>query len=258
MPDRRAEKKSETLQIRVPHSLKMRLARASDAEGRPASDIVREAIEGYLDGRMRAPDLIRKGWPMIVRNPAKAAASVAALAFLSLSVAVAPSTAQEDAFAVLDATGAGRITAEELPGGTAPIPPLPPEAGDDAPAPPAPPSLLSLLDKDGDGAVSRAEFPKDATAVRVEENGETRQELAFEVDGRKVKNVSVYRVDGERPTEATREIRIDRRWDTETETVMGSGDLKARILAGLDASGAPLSDAERQAVADAIARELAR
>jgi predicted transcriptional regulator len=47
----RPPKKSETIEVRVPHELKDALMRKARAEGRSASEVIRSSIDTYLADR---------------------------------------------------------------------------------------------------------------------------------------------------------------------------------------------------------------
>src|SRR5947208_44088 len=97
MNDRRPPKKSDTLEVRVPHEVKDALMRKARAEGRSASDVVRSFIADYLDGDSKeAPSMFVSMW-----KPAAAAGAVA-LAVLWSTLAPAPVSAGPDLKAAFD------------------------------------------------------------------------------------------------------------------------------------------------------------
>ncbi|MDH4988714.1 EF-hand domain-containing protein [Aminobacter anthyllidis] len=116
----RAPKKSETLEIRIPHETKQALMARSRAEGRPASEVVRSFIDAYLAEAACSPP--QTAWE---RSMAKfrtysrpAMALLAAfVAVGGVSLAVSPATALPDlqaAFKELDANGNGVISSSEF------------------------------------------------------------------------------------------------------------------------------------------------
>ena len=60
MTSQRPPKKSETLEIRIPYPTKTAFMEKAKAEGRAASEIVREQIDAYL-GQETAPEPEREG-----------------------------------------------------------------------------------------------------------------------------------------------------------------------------------------------------
>jgi hypothetical protein len=86
-----APKKSETLEIRLPHQTKTDFMARCQTEGRTASEAVRRFIEGELTED--APRRMRPGfWP--ARWPALGQALAAAVAGLAIGAVAAPSLAQ--------------------------------------------------------------------------------------------------------------------------------------------------------------------
>lgn len=113
-------KKSETLEIRIPHGTKQALMARSRAEGRPASEVVRGFIDAYLAEAACLPT--PTAWE---RNMTKLRAcsrpTMALLATLAavggVSLAVSPATALPDleaAFRQLDTDGNGVLSADEF------------------------------------------------------------------------------------------------------------------------------------------------
>jgi hypothetical protein len=127
MTDDRPPKKSDKLVLRIPHRTKQALLDASRAEGRTASEVVRELIEGWLERAARRERLRDSLKPdgslaMTLKSPfARAAAAAAAVlgAFAAVTIVSAPSTAQVDlraVFAAIDGDGDGRVTHAEYAG----------------------------------------------------------------------------------------------------------------------------------------------
>jgi hypothetical protein len=134
MTSQRPPKKSETLEIRIPYPTKTAFMEKAKAEGRAASEIVREQIDAYLE-QVAAPEpenFADKAVVMIRRNLKGAGLMLAgAGSALAISLAAAPATAGRGLDAPLAATGlnatdgssplmivvdvpAGGLTAEEL------------------------------------------------------------------------------------------------------------------------------------------------
>jgi Ca2+-binding EF-hand superfamily protein len=107
--DRRA-KKSESIEVRVPHAMKQRFMARCRAEGRSASDVLRGFIEQYL-----AEPSAQEARPMLffAKPAALALGATAAAALLMLTPPVA-ATDLEAAFKSIDRNGDGHVTAEEF------------------------------------------------------------------------------------------------------------------------------------------------
>lgn len=118
----RTPKKSETLEIRIPHETKQALMARSRAEGRPASEVVRGFIDAYLS---EAACSTPSAWDRnMTRLRLYARPSMALFATLvavgGVGLAVSPATALPDlqaAFKEADADGNGALSADEF-GGT--------------------------------------------------------------------------------------------------------------------------------------------
>lgn len=143
----RREKKSESLEVRLPHSTKQEFMDACEREGITASQAVRTFISVYVRRSRRAKlkticqDLAMK----LIKHPAKTAGiSLAALAG-ALAFTATPSLADDDAFERLDSNTDGYITEADEPIGAVMV------------------EHLGDLDTDSDGKISRAEF-QDATS----------------------------------------------------------------------------------------------
>ena len=99
----RLPKKSETLEVRLPHQTKTAFMARCQAEGRTASDAVRGFIEGELSPVRRTRV---RGWQALV----------AALAGLAIGAVAAPSLAQTTghaSFAQLDRNNDGVLSPVE-------------------------------------------------------------------------------------------------------------------------------------------------
>lgn len=103
--DTRKPKKSETLEVRLPHETKQAFLSACREDGTTASEVVRHSIDGYLDARQRpvnanpARNVITM-IPKPIRKWRYAAGAVGALGLAGL--AVLPSAAQADFRAMFD------------------------------------------------------------------------------------------------------------------------------------------------------------
>jgi Ca2+-binding EF-hand superfamily protein len=177
MTERREPKKSETLEVRLTHEAKLALMRKAQAEGRSASDVVRDCIGAYLvDQPKEARSMFITAW-----KPA-AALGVAAVALFWSTLGAGPAFAGPDlksVFESFDRNKDGAITFEEFRGGHSdnlvsvhskvvgqnPGPIMIPLHGHPqlaAHGAKAPPNLLqgdfARQDKDGNGSVSYSEF----------------------------------------------------------------------------------------------------
>lgn len=105
-------KKSETLEVRLPHAAKTAFMARCRAEGRSASEAVRGFIERELDGDVQAARP-RLRWRQLL---------AAALAGLAVGAAAAPSLAHQApgsraAFERLDRNHDGVLSLQEFRGG---------------------------------------------------------------------------------------------------------------------------------------------
>jgi Ca2+-binding EF-hand superfamily protein len=116
-------KKSETLEVRIPYETKQAFLTACREDGTTASEVVRESVHTYLDGRerptppgtrtlvMKLPQPVRRYGP---RLAAGAVAAIGLATFVALPSAAAPDF--QSVFKKLDANGDGVLTAEEFAG----------------------------------------------------------------------------------------------------------------------------------------------
>ena len=115
-------KKSETLEVRIPHETKQAFLTACREDGTTASEVVRDQVQSYLDQRARPSQQeagrsnIMNFSPTVRRyGPRVAAGSIAAIGLTAL--AVLPSAAAPDfksQFTRLDANGDGVLSVEEF------------------------------------------------------------------------------------------------------------------------------------------------
>ncbi|MEM1379926.1 MAG: hypothetical protein AAGH41_04790 [Pseudomonadota bacterium] len=172
---KRPEKKSESLEIRLPYSQKRAFMEACRERGVTASDTLRQFIADDIEAleRANAP----RTWSATVRNnPLKTAAGAAGAALAAAALGTAPSFADDDVFSRFDRNGDQQVSYSEFLNelGSAlgqPAPPAP--AGVAAPLPPAPGDtherLFSALDADGSGALTTEEFaPEDEIFKRTD------------------------------------------------------------------------------------------
>lgn len=146
------EKKSETLEVRLPHSQKRAFMRICVEEGTTASDEVRGFIDRFLARRGRsATEPMKDTLTMIRNHPKKAFATVAATLAIGAALGARPSLAGGDPFALLDTNADGVLTATDL--------------GQTGDAAIAVETMLTRLDLDGSGAVTREEFEAGVTPI---------------------------------------------------------------------------------------------
>jgi predicted DNA-binding protein len=94
LTDPRPPKKSETLEIRIPYPTKTAFMERAKAEGRAASEIVREQIDAYLGQEPEPQSLADKAVVLIRQNLRGAGLMLAgAGSALAITLAAAPATA---------------------------------------------------------------------------------------------------------------------------------------------------------------------
>ena len=117
MSEPRAPKKSETLEIRIPYPTKTAFMEKARAEGKAASEIVRERIDAYLAEEPEPQTLKDKVVIQIRRNLRGAGLLLAgAGSALAISLAASPASALpgRDALMIVVDLPAGGLTATEL------------------------------------------------------------------------------------------------------------------------------------------------
>ena len=118
MTDAKEPKKSETLEIRLPHVVKRAFMERTRADGRSASEVLREHIGAFVEGStaQRTPTRHYRPFEGNARRLGVGAGVVAAL-LLGIVFAISPATAQPDlapAFTALDVNGDGLLSAAEF------------------------------------------------------------------------------------------------------------------------------------------------
>ena len=113
--EKRAEKKSETLEVRLPHSKKEAFKAACEEEGITASHAVRTFIDAYLkrSRRVKLKRIAEEITMKLFRNPIKAAGIAGTGIIAAILFSASPSAAEDDPFAYLDQNGDGFISAED-------------------------------------------------------------------------------------------------------------------------------------------------
>ena len=144
------EKKSETLEVRLPYSVKRAFMKATHRKGETASEAVRDFIDQYLEEARQAKrkSTLQEMMMTIDNNRKKTAALLTGLAATAFTFGALPSAADDAVFSRLDKNGDGVISVGEI------------GHQDEA--------IITALDRDGSGDVSSDEFQSKATIVRVE------------------------------------------------------------------------------------------
>jgi len=162
---KREPKKSETLQVRLPHGMKRDFMRRCEDENRPASDVLRDFIESYL---ARPVEILTSEKAVMIRRTFVYPAAAAA-ALLGAVVMLTPQTSQATSlrgdFAAMDADKDGVVALGEFkrpddgviysmrPGVAEPKP-----ASGWRPAKSGLGETFARLDSDGDGKLSFQEY----------------------------------------------------------------------------------------------------
>ena len=205
----RPPKKSESLEIRLPHATKAAFMQACRSRGVSASDVLRASIHGFLDPSDRAPTRQMKERPMIFaflrRRVALGAVATGTIAAAAIGLAGPARAAVDPRLAALfdwiDRDHDGRVSGPEFTASMAVAPPLggvaivvdtivPPPPGETREA------LFRRLDADGDQALTLAELAAAASvhtelspaaaAADLDANGRlTEGELAVYLVGRR-------------------------------------------------------------------------
>ena len=145
---RRKEKKSESLDIRLPYEQKRAFMEATRKRGETASQALRQYISSYIEEARLAdqPNPVQEITMTLARHRLKTIATAAGAALGAFTITALPSAADSAAFDHLDKNGDGLITEGEI---------LP---GHDA-------DIIARLDTDNSGGVSREEL--DAAGNRI-------------------------------------------------------------------------------------------
>jgi len=98
MSEKRPEKKSETLEVRLPHSKKEAFMEACERDGITASHAMRSFIDAYLkrSHRVQLKQIIQDTTMTLIKNPAKTTGGLLALTLGTFAFLASPSTAQLD------------------------------------------------------------------------------------------------------------------------------------------------------------------
>nr|WP_070961281.1 EF-hand domain-containing protein [Hyphomonas sp. Mor2] len=167
---RRKEKKSESLDIRLPYEQKREFMEATRLRGETASSALRRFIATYIEEARLAeqPNPVQEITMTLARHRFKTIATAAGAALGVFSVAALPSAADSTAFEALDKNNDGMITEGEI---------LP---GEDA-------DIIAKLDTDGSGGVSREELEAAGNRIVIKKTGSDGEEDGQTVTKKTVK-----------------------------------------------------------------------
>ncbi|GGY47235.1 EF-hand domain-containing protein [Parvularcula lutaonensis] len=230
---KRPEKKSESLEIRLPYSQKQAFMEACRERGVTASDVLRSFIADDLESQA-APPQEERTWSMTLKNnPLKTAASLAGAALAAAAFGAGASFADDEVFSAYDKNGdgvisysefagarggnvdeerrverrivrmdkaTGEVLSEEVEGAGPPAPPPPGRAyargGEDAMA-----KLFTGMDANHDGVLSEDEFEGKGSFSK-------RSVETTERDGKTTKVIMLERVSYDIEDETRRSISI--------------------------------------------------
>ncbi|MEM7327231.1 MAG: hypothetical protein AAF437_00750 [Pseudomonadota bacterium] len=147
---RRKEKKSESLDIRLPYEQKREFMEATRSRGETASQALRRYIAAYIEDARLAeqPNTVQEISMTLARHRFKTIATAAGAALGVFSVAALPSAADSEVFDALDKNSDGVITEGEI------------APGHDA-------DIIAKLDTDLSGGVSRDELAAAGNRVEI-------------------------------------------------------------------------------------------
>ncbi len=167
---RRKEKKSESLDIRLPFEQKREFMEATRKQGETASQALRRYIAAYIEEARLAeqPNTVQEITMTLARHRFKTIATAAGAALGVFSVSALPSAADSTAFDALDKNKDGMITEGEI---------LP---GQDA-------DIIAKLDTDGSGGVSQAELEAAGNRIVIKKTHEDGEEGGKTVTKKTVK-----------------------------------------------------------------------
>mgnify|MGYP001799416321 FL=1 len=200
---KRREKKSESLDIRLPYQQKQDFMAATKQRGENASEALRRYIANYIEEARLAeqPHPVQEITMTLARHRFKSIATAAGAAIGVFSVTALPSAADPTAFEALDKNKDGVLTEGEI------------APGFDA-------DIIAKLDTDGSGGVSQAELEAAGNHIVIEDSSSESDE-----DGQSVKRTTMKilkfsdsedgDIHGELTTEVDKRVTIKR---------MGSGE----------------------------------
>lgn len=219
---KRREKKSESLDIRLPYQQKQDFMAATKQRGETASQALRHFITAYIEeARLEEhPNKVQEITMTLARHRLKSIATAAGAAIGVFSITALPSAADSTAFEALDKNKDGVITEGEI------------APGYDA-------DIIAKLDTDGSGGVSQEEL--EAAGNRIEiiqtednmgEDGETITKKTVKV--LKFSDDADGEIHGEVKIESNKKV-IVKRIDSGEE--LSEADLDALIEEALSDAG---------------------
>ncbi|MEO0449853.1 MAG: hypothetical protein AAFZ74_06035 [Pseudomonadota bacterium] len=219
---KRREKKSESLDIRLPYQQKQDFMAATKQQGETASQALRRFISDYIEEARLAeqPHPVQEISMTLARHRLKTLATAAGAALGVFSVTALPSAADANAFEVLDKNKDGFLTEGEI------VP------GYDA-------DIIKRLDTDGSGGVSRAELESAGNRIVIHDS-----EFESEEDGTPItrKSMKILKfsdsedgeIHGELITEVGRKVVIKR---SESGSELSEAEIEVLIREALSDAG---------------------
>ncbi len=219
---RRKEKKSESLDIRLPYEQKREFMEATRKRGETASQALRSFIADYIEDARLAehPNPVQEITMTLARHRIKTIATAAGAALGVFSITALPSAADSTAFDALDKNKDGMITEGEI---------LP---GQDA-------DIIAKLDTDGSGGVSQEELEAAGNRIVIKKTSSDGEEDGATVTRKMVKILEFSddadgEIHGEVTTKTDRRV-IVKRIDGGEE--LSEADLSALLEEALSESG---------------------
>jgi predicted DNA-binding protein len=219
---KRREKKSESLDIRLPFQQKQDFMAATKQRGETASQALRQFISTYIEDARLAEQssTVQEITMTLAKHRLKSLATAAGAALGVFSIAALPSAADSTVFERLDKNKDGLITEGEI------------LAGHDA-------DIIAQLDTDGSGGVSQAELEAAGNRIEIvqttddsEENGEKVTKKTIKV--LEFKDHEGGEIHGEVKIESRKKI-IVKRMDSGEE--LSEADLEVLIQEALSEAG---------------------
>ena len=164
----RDEKKSESLEVRLPYSQKIAFMQACKEQGITSSDALRAGIDEFLATRegQSQPSQFKNVVTLMKTNPKKTVGSLMAMSIGAALFTAMPSAAQDELFTQYDKNKDGVLTVGEI-------------SENDG-------KVFEVLDKNGDGQISADEFEREAEvsqimdAIEKDDDGNDVRVITFE------------------------------------------------------------------------------
>lgn len=218
---KRREKKSESLDIRLPYQQKQDFMAATKQQGETASQVLRAFISDYIEEARLAeqPSKVQEISMTLARHRFKSIATAAGAAIGVFSVTALPSAADSTVFDHLDKNNDGILTEGEI------------APGYDA-------DIIEKLDTDGSGGVSQAELEAAGNEIVINrdhsetsDDGETVQRKTIKVI--KFGAAEDGEIHGEVKTEVKKQVIVQR---TGSGEELSEAELEALIEEALVAA----------------------